>query len=104
VSGLINEGYIIIGMECPSSVFPSSESARSQTIQELYINEDNDDGLKYKCVVEDYLNSLMEHEGSLSKQTLDSTQNWISTTYVEIRAPLRSLCPDKKSFADFRIK
>ena len=61
-------------------------------------DEDFKDGLQYECLV-DYLRFLMDHSGC---QTSGNSPSVLFP--VETRAPLRSVCPDKRCAADSRIQ
>jgi hypothetical protein len=69
-------------------------------------DEDFKDGVQPECLV-DYLLYLMDHGGSLAEETQGKTfgnQQPSVLFSVETRAPLRSVCPDKRCAADSRIQ
>ncbi len=74
------------------------ESKACEIEQSTFANSSEDDtsASKYN-IFEDYLIFLMEHDGSLCEKNVPPERQSSKFSSLEIGAPIRSLCPDKRS-------
>jgi hypothetical protein len=81
------------------------ESKAFEIEPSAFANSDDDDtsASKYN-ILGDYLIFLMEHEGSLCEKNVPPERQSSMYSSLEIGAPIRSLCPDKRSLVYSRIK